>query len=269
MKPQLSLVMPYYENPRMLIRHLLIWRREWSADMKQDIDIVIVDDGSPTDPAAEAMSALWRGDALAFRELPKISVYRVAEDRPWHQHGARNLGAHVATAPWLLMTDMDHVVPPSTLTEVRRLAASMSKAEVLTFGRVDAPATLTWRAMEWPEFARTRRDDGSFKPHVNSFAVHRERYWELGGYDEDFCGIYGTDQEFRTRLFGPGTTLHHLDHAPLIRVDREVIPDASTRNVERKTSGRQALKNAVRALKTAEGRAGKTTTLNFPWGRVI
>jgi hypothetical protein len=262
---RLSLVLPYYRNPRILCRQLLVWRDEWSADLKRDIDVVIVDDGSPDETASDALATLWNGDRTG---LPSLCLYRVTEDRPWHQHAARNLGAHIASAPWLLMTDIDHVVPPSTLTEVLRLLPDLGTNDVLTFGRVDAPAEPAWEAEDWPEFARTRRADGSLKPHVNSFVVSREHYWKLGGYDEDLCGIYGTDQHFRTRLFGVGSATHHLDHAPLIRVDREVIADASTRDVDRKTPGRGDLKRAVLARKAAEGRAGQTTTLNFPWEKV-
>lgn len=265
---RLSLVMPYYRNPRMLMRHLLNWRAEWSADMKRDVEIVIVDDGSPDETAADAMRALRGDNGVAYDQMPKISVYRVTEDRPWHQHGARNLGAHVARAPWLLMTDMDHIVPVSTLDEVlRRLP--LSDHEVLTFGRVDAPPTLTWRAAEWPEFARTCRTDGSLKPHVNSFVVSRERYWQLGGYDEDYCGIYGTDIEFRRRLFGAGSVDSHLAHAPLIRVDREVIPDASTRDVQRKEGRTGHEKRDVAIAKAARGEAGVVKSLQFAWERVI
>lgn len=262
----LSLVMPYYRNPGMMRRHLLVWRDEWSTDLKRDIEIVIVDDGSPDDAAADAIASMWGGDRTG---LPALSLYRVTEDRPWHQHGARNLGAHVARGRWLFMTDMDHIVPASTMAEVLRLLPTLSKREVLTLGRVDAPRTLTWKADHWPEFARTRREDGALKPHVNSFVVRRKYFWELGAYDEDLCGLYGTDKHFRIRLFGRGSIQRHLDHAPLIRVGREVIPDASTRGVERKVEGRSGLKKKVALRKKLEGRAGQTTTLNFPWERVV
>jgi hypothetical protein len=258
---RLSLVMPFYENPRMLHRHLLVWRDEWPDEAKRDVEIVIVDHGSPTETAAAALAAMWDGDLTG---LPLISLYRVLEDRPWHQHGARNLGAHVAAAPWLLMTDMDHIVPPSTLTDVLWLLPSLQRNDVLTFGRVDAPATLTWRAEHWRDFVRTRRDDGSLKPHVNSFVVNRKRFWKVGGYDEDLCGIYGTDRHFRDRLMRRADVTH-LEHAPLIRVDREVIADASTRDVDRKAADRKRRKKAVLARKHLEGRDGQTTTLNFPW----
>lgn len=260
----LSLVMPYYRNPGMLRRHLLVWRNEWSEALKANLEVIIVDDGSPDDAAVDVFSSMWNGNRVG---LPQLSLYRITEDRPWHQHGARNLGAHVANGKWLLMTDMDHVVSHTTAAETLRLLPSLGQNEVVTFGRVDAPLTLDWQADHWPEFQRTRREDGSLKPHVNSFVVSKKRYWNIGGYDEDLCGIYGTDKHWRDRLFC-GAAVHHLDHAPLIRVGREVIPDASTRDVERKTEGRNAIKKAVAVRKIKEGRARKTLTLNFPWERV-
>lgn len=258
----LSIVFPYYRNPRMLARQLSVWRDEWPDDLKRQLEIVIVDDGSPDETAAAVLGRDLRG-------LPALSLYRVTEDRLWHQHGARNLGANVAKARWLLMTDIDHIIPASTVAEVLRVLPDLRRRVVLTFGRVDAPATPAWRSDHWPEFEQTVRADGSLKPHVNSFVVARKRYWELGGYDEDLCGIYGTDQHFRTRLYGAGTTTVHLADAPLIRVAREVIADASTRDIERRTPGRSVDKKVVLALKAAQGRSGKTTTLNFPWERVL
>lgn len=258
--PDLSLVLPFYRNPRMLLRQIVVWRREWSREQKARVEVVLVDDGSPVGETAAELLA-----ECGLIDLPPLSLYRVLEDRPWHQHGARNLGAHAATGRWLLMTDMDHVAPASTLAEVLRLLPDLGDDDVLTFGRVDAPPTLTWRADHWTEFARTRRADGSLKPHVNSFAVSRDRYWRLGGYDEELAG-YGTDSQFRKHLFGGGSTTHHLDHAPLIRVDRSVIADASTTTYSR---GDRCNVKAVLARKAAEGRAGRTTTLDFPWERVL
>jgi len=261
---KLSVCYSFYRNPGMLRRQLMTWRDEWPASAKSEIEIVLVDDGSPApDTAAEVMASMWGGDRAG---LPPLSLYRVTIDRPWGQHPARNLASHVAKGRWLLHTDQDHVIPTSTLAEVLRLLPTLSKNEVLTFGRCDAPQTLTWRTDHWPEFERTRREDGSLKWHVNSFTVSRARYWQLQGYDEDFQG-YGTDSQFRKKLFGQGSVTHHLDHAPLIRVDRTVIADASTTTYSRETQHCNV--KATLARKAAEGRAGQTTTLNFPWERVI
>lgn len=258
--PALSLVFPFYKNQGVLAKHLQVWRNEWSDDLKRNVDVVIVDDGSPVETAAEVLSDVDRTG------LPSIALYRMTEDRLWGQHSARNVGAHEATAPWLLMTDADHVVPPSTLQKVLYLLP-LGKREVITFGRVDAPIWFD-EAEDWPEFSRTRRPDGSLKPHVNSFCIAKDHYWALSGYDESFVGVYGCDQEFRTRLWKRATE-RHLEHAPLIRVDRDVIPDASTRDVERKTPDRAKAKKAVRLTKVLAGEKHVIKSLSFNWEKVF
>lgn len=267
---ELSLCMPFYKNQGVLRKHLSVFMREWSDDLRQRVEVVITDDGSPADEAAApVIRELWAaGGDKYLTMMPRLRVFRVLEDRPWHQHGATNLAVHVAESRWVLKTDIDHIAPPSTLHEVLRLIPTMRSREVLTLGRVDAPMGREWRASEWRNFEPTRRGDGSLKPHPNSFCVSRKRYKKLKGYDERYCGLYGTDQEFRTRLFGGNTITHHLADAPLIRVSREVIPDASTRDVLRKDEpGRAEAKKAIAARIAAEG--GPPLVLNFEWERVI
>jgi hypothetical protein len=255
---KLSVVMPYYRNPMMLARQYRVWRDEWRPEWDALIDVVIVDDGSP-EPAADVP----RPDGLPF-----VRIFRVMEDRPWHQHGARNLGAYVAEAPALLMTDMDHVIPPATLKWCLEMADKMDtwRRSVFTFARRDAPMGRPWLARDVDEMPRTTRADGSLKPHVNSFLLSKELFWRVGGYDESFCGIYGTDGRFRKRLYRSASQVHIMDKA-LIRVSRDVIADAST-IASRKEGRVPGAKKAVARAKAARGEADKIVTLNFPWERV-
>jgi hypothetical protein len=250
----LSLVMPFYQNQGMLWRHYCAWAREWPADLRARVEVVIVDDGSPSERAE---------DVERPAGLPELAIYRVIEDRPWHQHGARNLGAHVARHPWLLMTDMDHVCPADTLREV--LAAN-DKGRAFTFGRVDAPAG-EWDSNAWRSFPTTlHARTGRPKPHVNSFAISRALYWKVGGYDEDYCGHYGSDKLFRSRLWRK-VREKRLD-SPLIRVSRDVIPDASTRGVSRKEGRDPATKKRIADEKRARGDADFIRVLDFAWEQV-
>lgn len=258
--PRLALVMPYFRNPRMLQKHLSVWKHEWPDALKSEVEIVIVDDASPDETAAEVIENTDRTG------LPTLSLYRKIIRQDWGQHSCRNIAAKEATAPWLLLTDMDHVLPPSTLREVLSLLP-LGCREVITFGRVDAPAE-PWEAEDWPEFARTRRPDGSLKAHVNSFCLARDHFWSLSGYDESFITIYGCDQEFRTRLWKHATE-RHLEHAPLIRVGREVIADASTRGLKRKSPAYKVAKKAVTAAKARRGEARVVKSLQFAWERVL
>jgi hypothetical protein len=243
----LSLCLPFYRNQEMLAEQYRVWSCYPEA-VKAKLEIVLVDDGSPQ-PAVDVPRPYG---------LPRLRIYRALDDRPWHQHGCRNLAAKEADGPWLGMTDMDHVWPAESL---ERLLARLETAEDKTafrFRRVDAP------------FMKPTVDGhGRPKLHVNSFAITKAHFWTLGGYDEDLIG-YGTDGYFRRRL-GRFTDLRDIS---IIRYPREVIPDASSRpdtpmdpRVFR-NAGRQSARNQVtlhRKRRTGEG----PTVLAFPWERVL
>lgn len=242
----LSLVIPFYLNSDMLARQYREWAA-WPDKAKAHIEIIIVDDGSPE----RAIDVPRPGG------LPALSIYRVTEDRPWHQHAARNLGAHVAKGPWLLLTDMDHVL------DAVNVAALFKR-----LGRLDAGTAYFLHRVEADSGQPTVNADGQHKPHPNSFVMTRELYWKAGGYDEDYCGLYGTDGLFKSRLFETAER-GFLKHVALVRYWRDLVPDASTTTLARKEGRKPGAKEAVAAAKAARGEAGKVTVLNFPWERVL
>ena len=69
-----SLILPYYRNPLMLGEQLAI------ANLyPREIDLIVVDDGSP-EPALPIITA------LATRP---VSLYRIEKDIPWNRGGAQ------------------------------------------------------------------------------------------------------------------------------------------------------------------------------------
>lgn len=244
----LTFAMPYYKNPGMLAHQYGVWSSYPDA-LKAQIEIVLVDDGSPV-PAL---------DVPRPAGLPPLRIFRVVEDIPWHQHGARNLAAHAAVAPWLLLTDMDHVVPADSLAALLGRIAAAGPETIFTFHRLDAP-----------RLTPTLNERGEWKPHVNTYALTRDLFWRVGGYDEDAKG-YGTDNYFRRRLLD-GRAVTHLSDVPVIRVPREVIPDASTCEPgvdprELRNRGRIPLTRQVMADKMA--RRLPPRVLDFPWEQVL
>lgn len=246
---RLSLGIPFYMNHGMLAEQYRVWAGYPDA-IKAVLEIVLVDDGSPV-PAL----TVPRPDGL-----PALRIYRVLVDLPWHQHGARNLAAHEAVGPWLLLTDMDHVVPADSLARLIDRLQTASPDAVFTFARLDAP-----------DLRPKVNDRGQPHPHVNTFAISKAHYWAIGGYDEDLVG-YGTDGFFRKRLYAAGPSVH-LEDAPIIRYPREVIADANTtppgvnpkaaRNVARHTTHNQR----VLAEKARRGEGPRA--LSFLWERVL
>lgn len=240
----LTMVMPYYMNEGMLEAQYELWA-SYPPELKAGIDIIIVDDGSPS------KHAVW---VDLVPKLPPLQIYRVVPDIPWNQHGARNLGATHAKGPWLFMTDMDHMLPAVSLAA---LLDCNDEKHTITFGRVDAP-----------DMKPTLRPDGTRKPHPNTFAVTKENYWKAGGYDEAYCGTYGTDAVFTRALFAQ-SPVHHREDISIVRIPREVIADASTTTLPRKEGRPKNASRIIKEKKKAAGMEHTPLTLNFEWERVL
>jgi hypothetical protein len=246
---RLTFAIPYYKNPAMLAHQYATWAAYPEA-VKSQIEIVLVDDGSP-EPAA----GVPRPEGI-----PPLRIYRVLDDIPWHQHGARNLAAKEASGPWMLLTDMDHVMPAKSLASVLDMIESANPESVFTFRRVDAP-----------KMTPTLDRYGHLKPHVNTFVLTKEKFWNTGGYDEDCVG-YGTDSYFRRRLLAKQPAVH-LDTIPIVRYPREVIADASTSEpgvdpkVLRDRGRRTSETKQIIARKIEKREPIKV--LAFPWERVL
>jgi hypothetical protein len=125
----------------------------------------------------------------------------------------RNLGVDQARTEWVLLTDIDHVMPLDTLRPL--LTMELDPRDVYRLSRQDAPL-------------RT-----PYKPHPNTWMMTRKMFDRIGGYDERFSGYYGSDSEFRERVQANARAIVMLPQA-LIRYPREVIADASTTTYERK-----------------------------------
>ncbi len=196
-----TIVMAYYDNHAMLQEHLFQWRKI-EKHLRKNINAIIVDDGSPNAPA--------RLDS----EVPfPVSIYRMLVDIRWNQDACRNIGVRHAETEWVLMTDMDHVVPPDTARHL--IECDLSPQTVYKFSRVDAP------------------NNTPYKPHPNSWFMTRAMFDKIGGYDERLAGWYGTDGDFLDRVQDTAPIIQL--NVPLVRYPREIVADASTTSLTRKT----------------------------------
>ena len=230
----ITLIYAYFENGQMLDKHL----DEWNLySNKENFSAIIVDDCSKRDPAI---------DHLKNIDFPfPIQLYRINTDIPWNQNGARNLAMTHAQG-WCLMTDMDHLLSAENAQRLTKTALDPSKAYRPT---------------------RTRAVDGlPYKSHPNSYILTQDLYWKAGGYDEAFCGYYGSDSTFRSHLL---KIAERVDlEIPLILFGREVIADASTIDYGRKGSEYHVSKN-LEIKKRKKQKPEPIPPLNFEWERLI
>lgn len=206
----LSICLAFYRNQGMLARQFEVWSA-YQDDLKSRVEVVVIDDSSP-EPAV---------DVPRPAGLPALTVGRLSDvadpfTPPWRQDAARNRAAHEAAGRWLFLSDMDHVLPADSLRALLALCDA-DRDQVYSFHRLDAP-----------DLTPKRDKQGNLHPHPNTYAMRKSRYWAIGGFDEEFCGIYGTDGYWRRNLLNQ-TSIVQLDDIPIVRYPREVIPDASTR----------------------------------------
>ncbi|MBR1150088.1 glycosyltransferase [Bradyrhizobium sp. JYMT SZCCT0428] len=228
-----TLVMAYYENPGMLREQFASIRR-LPAKLRDLLHVVIVDDGSPDHPAVPEDIGC------------SLQIWRIGVDVRWNQDAARNIGVHHAETEWLLLTDMDHVVPEATWQPL--LLRQYDRDVAYRLARVSAP------------------DMAPYKPHPNSWFLTRKLFERAGGYDESFAGLYGTDALFRDALVPTAREIVMLKEV-LIRYPREVIPDASTTRYLRKQPEDRAGIAALMRRRKADA-AWSPKRLSFPYSRV-
>lgn len=228
-----TLVMAYYENAGMLREQFSVIRK-LPARLRDLLHVMIVDDGSPDHPAhAEDIGC-------------PLQVWRIDVDVRWNQDACRNIGVHHAETEWLLLTDMDHVAPEATWN--RLLLREYKRDRVYRFSRVSMPELLP------------------YKPHPNSWFMTRKMFEAIGGYDESYAGLYGTDSIFRDQVAQTAKEIVMLKEI-LIRYPRDVIPDASTTRYLRKQPEDRDGMMALNERRQSDP-DWKPKRLSFPYHRV-
>lgn len=238
----LSIVMPYYENPHMLEAHLYAWS-QYHPHAQQNIEIVIVDDGSPRNPAAPIMRA-----NRDFHHRMLMRCFRIDVNIPWNQDGARNLGMMHAFGEWAFLTDMDHLVPFDQADKM------------LHFAMVEALP----REYYMPA-AQIKTDGTVLGEHPNTYLFNRRDYWDIGGYDEDFAGSYGSDGNFRKNAKGLGLREVRTAAWHTIVFRKEDISDACTHDFGRKESPYHRANFPELEAKRRASAYRPQRPIRFPW----
>lgn len=230
---KLSICYCVYQAPLTFAAQIAKWQT-WDPSILSQVEFVIVDDGSsessrPVVPANHGLN---------------LRLLRVLEDKPWNISGARNLAAKQASSDWLFLCDVDHFLREST---VKAMLAVLDK-----------------RSM----YFHVSREKGGVKLHPGSniFLIMRSDFWKVGGYDEDWQGIYGWEDVWLRRcLEYVGVVDHMLPGGVIDVVGVAEIPDASYDLFKKDPAkGRQ-----LYDMKASGKVKRSTSTLRFKWESVI
>jgi glycosyltransferase involved in cell wall biosynthesis len=173
------------------------------------VELILVDDGS--DPP------------IKF-DAPYCRIVRTNDKRPWTWAPARNAGAHAARGDYLLMTDLDYIIPREAIDD--SLAFREDKMRFRReFGVLDADGVLTqdYAALkEWGLSDERIKERGTrMPPHPNNFCIRKQLFFEMGMYRTDVTSKPYPQREdglFKSKWneFLREGRVHETNHRPLL-----------------------------------------------------
>jgi glycosyltransferase involved in cell wall biosynthesis len=180
----LTLMYPCFGQEDRILKLLEVWDA-WSEDVKQHVDIILIDDHGT--PSIE--------DMLVDREMDyNLSVYRILDDINNNMSGAMNLGMMAAVTPWLLSMDTDYTFMPDVMQQL--LDFKPHRNEVYHFFLERVPHDERVSKMQ--------------RAHTNTFLLHKDTFTALNGFDEDFS--CAADAEVQRYGFHENNFIHKFQH---------------------------------------------------------
>lgn len=245
----ISIVVAVYGQPKMLARQLEEFAT-YQDDIRKHLELIIVDDhGDP---------AVTEQEGAAFGALLRTEVYRVLDDIPWNQMGARNLGMKMARHEWCLMIDPDMVIDAPTMLRMIAATNALKPGHLVKYGlkHVNEP----------------KRDVDMSSP--NTYLIRKSDFWQVGGYDEDFAGNKGWSDVQLLDVLKAHYKIHNRPDLHAHFYSTNQIDDAAVMTLDRSTKHNRAirLRNAAKARKLGgwirwtQRRADQT--IRFKWDRI-
>lgn len=260
MKPLITMIVPYYRQPKMLAKQLETWE-SYPQSAREFFRFVVVDDCSP-EPAEDVTDTAWQESPPSARG---VSLYRIDKDIEWNRSMARNLGTTVAETEWVLHVDTDHVLGADEAAKL--VADNMHVVPKSTWSR--------FRRFRMGRADETRKKDkippdaayGEIHPHIDSYLCTKEQYWKAGGYNTRFSGVLGGGTPFLKEMVRVNGEPHLLPVA-LDVYTRGAVSDASEHTLPRDPAAFKKRKAEIMA-KYGTLRADPKEALPLPWHKVF
>jgi glycosyltransferase involved in cell wall biosynthesis len=173
---KLSIIISILNSQEIVRRQLLHFEKMALPD---DVEIIFIDDGS--DPPLDFTSG-----------LKNLRTHATNDKRAWTVELARNCGARMARGEYLLMTDIDYIIPLNAIEAVYTLKEDKCGFR-RELGVLDEQGNLTQDFDVLRQYglleSRIKERGTKLPPHPNNFIMRKTTFFQIGGYREDRVGV--------------------------------------------------------------------------------
>jgi len=165
---KLTIITHIYNNQEALRTQIQEWN-SWPVALGT-FELIFIDDGSYPELDLENIP-------------PWVKCYKILDDIPWNQPGAKNLGAQEALGQWLLFYDADQLIKKEEISNLLQSIDQLKEGILYRFHRYSLIGIQ------------------ELSVHQNCHIISKYDYVKIGGYDEDFSGNYGHEDAYFDRLW--------------------------------------------------------------------
>lgn len=175
---KISIICSVLDSKESLRRQCLNWERIGICQ-GGDTEIIIVDDGSEI--------PITYSGPLPLKVLRREPILDREGKRRWTASAARNTGVKEARGEYLLCFDLDHIITKEILDTIRgytgpRISLRREFGVLLEDGTLtqDKDVLLQYGLLE----ERYNKKGVRFGSHPNQYAMRRDVFFAIGGYNE-------------------------------------------------------------------------------------
>jgi glycosyltransferase involved in cell wall biosynthesis len=181
---RLSIVVAVLNSHEIVRRQILHYEK---MDLPDDVEILFIDDGSY--PALESDTT-----------LKNFAIHATNDYRPWTVELARNFGINKAQGEYVLITDLDYIIPIECIESALDLKEDKSSIR-REFGILDENGDFS-QDMDVLKSYGLIKNGVKMSPHPNNFIMRKSTFDVVGMFDESRVNRpypIGADAEFKRR----------------------------------------------------------------------
>jgi glycosyltransferase involved in cell wall biosynthesis len=182
---RLSIVIAILNSHEIVRRQILHFEKMAIPD---GVEIVFVDDGSTPPITSDT-------------KLKNFRILYTNDFRPWTVELARNFGIKNSQGEYVLITDIDYIIPLSCIESALDLKEDKSSIR-REFGVLDENGNFTQDMAVLKQWG-LQRDSVRMNPHPNNFIMRKSVFDKIGYFDESRVNRpypIGADAEFKRRF---------------------------------------------------------------------